>query len=177
VTGIGIGGVFAPMATMAMRNVEPRMAGAASGVMNTIRQIGSVVGSASVGAVMQNQLASSLKDEAAKRSANLPAAYRGHFVDGFRHAAKGGLEVGAGQKGITQHLPANVSPDIATQLERLAGQVFSHGFVDAMKPTMGLPIVVVLIGAAACFGIKRRASNGDKATPDTSATADAALPG
>jgi EmrB/QacA subfamily drug resistance transporter len=177
VTGVGIGGVFAPMATMAMRNVEPRMAGAASGVMNTIRQIGSVVGSASVGAVMQNQLASSLKDEAAKRSANLPAAYRGHFVDGFQHAAKGGLEVGAGQKGITQHLPANVSPDIATQLERLAGQVFSHGFVDAMKPTMGLPIVVVLIGATACFGIKRRASNGDKGTPDTSATAEAALPG
>ncbi|MCW2913881.1 MAG: hypothetical protein JWN52_1949 [Actinomycetia bacterium] len=177
VTGVGIGGVFAPMATMAMRNVEPRMAGAASGVMNTIRQIGSVVGSASVGAVMQNQLASSLKDEAAKRSANLPAAYRGHFVDGFQHAAKGGLEVGAGQKGITQHLPANVSPDIATQLEHLAGQVFSHGFVDAMKPTMGLPIVVVLIGAAACFGIKRRASSGDKGSPDTSATAEAALPG
>ncbi|MCW2885488.1 MAG: hypothetical protein JWL58_2350 [Streptosporangiaceae bacterium] len=176
-TGIGIGGVFAPMATVAMRNVEPRMAGAASGFMNTIRQVGSVIGSASVGAVMQSQLASALKDEAAKRSASLPASYRPQFVEGFQHAAKGGLEVGAGQTGIAQHLPANVPSGVAAQLQQLAGQVFSHGFVHAMKPTMGLPVLVVLIGAAACLGITRRPANGGASTPGASETAEAALPG
>ncbi|MGI8330738.1 MDR family MFS transporter [Actinomadura scrupuli] len=176
VTGIGIGGVFAPMATVAMRNVEPRMAGAASGFMNTIRQVGSVIGSAAVGAVMQSRLASALKDEAATRAGGLPAPYRGQFVEGFQHAAKGGLEVGAGQTGIAQHLPANVPAGVAAQLHRLAGEVFSHGFVQAMKPTMGLPVLVVLIGAAACLGIARRPAGGDGA-PGSAEAAEAALPG
>ena len=40
------------------------LAGAASGVNNTIRQVGSVVGSAAVGALLQNRLASHIQDEA-----------------------------------------------------------------------------------------------------------------
>ncbi|MFF4851151.1 DHA2 family efflux MFS transporter permease subunit [Streptomyces sp. NPDC001194] len=57
VTGLGVGCVVAPMSTEAMRNVEPRLAGAASGVNNTVRQIGSVIGAASVGALLQGRLA------------------------------------------------------------------------------------------------------------------------
>ncbi|MEU2678405.1 DHA2 family efflux MFS transporter permease subunit [Streptomyces sp. NPDC007107] len=60
VTGLGIGCVIAPMSTEAMRNVEPRLAGAASGVNNTIRQIGSVIGAATVGALLQGRLAAEL---------------------------------------------------------------------------------------------------------------------
>jgi hypothetical protein len=33
--------------------------------------------------------------------------------------------------------------------------VFDHGFVTAMKPTMALPIVVVLVGALSCLVMKR----------------------
>ncbi|MBO2458606.1 DHA2 family efflux MFS transporter permease subunit [Actinomadura violacea] len=154
VAGFGIGGVFAPMATEATRNVPPRLAGAASGVNNTVRQIGSVLGSAAVGAVLQNQLASSLKDEAATRAAALPPEVRPGFVKGFAGAAKGGLEVGAGQTGTQQKLPPGVPQSVAHQIQQVAGQVFSHGFVHAMKPTMILPIVVVLASAAACFGVK-----------------------
>ncbi|MBO2445787.1 DHA2 family efflux MFS transporter permease subunit [Actinomadura barringtoniae] len=54
--GLGIGCVFGPMVSIAMHNVDPRMAGAASGVLNTIRQIGTIVGSAAVGALLQNRL-------------------------------------------------------------------------------------------------------------------------
>src|SRR5207247_4412243 len=39
VAGLGIGMTFAPMTTVAMRNIQPRVAGAASGVLNTIRQL------------------------------------------------------------------------------------------------------------------------------------------
>ena len=42
VAGIGIGCTFAPMTTVALRNVNPMMAGAASGVFNTTRQVGTV---------------------------------------------------------------------------------------------------------------------------------------
>ncbi|MFA1545063.1 DHA2 family efflux MFS transporter permease subunit [Actinomadura chokoriensis] len=159
VTGIGIGGVFAPMATEATRNVPPRLAGAASGVNNTIRQVGSVLGSAAVGAVLQNQLASSLREEAPARSAALPPDVRPGFVKGFANAAKGGLEVGAGQSGAKQQLPPGVPPSVANRVHELAGQVFSHSYVHAMKPTMWLPIGVILLGAAACVTLKGHKSN------------------
>lgn len=159
VAGLGIGGVFAPMATEATRNVPPRLAGAASGVNNMIRQVGSVLGSAAVGAMLQNRLASALRDEAAARSTALPADMRPGFVQGFAHAAKGGLEVGAGQSGARQQLPPGVPPAVAHRVNELAGQVFSHGFVHAMKPTMWLPIGVILLGAVACLTLKGHRAN------------------
>jgi MFS family permease len=58
VAGLGIGATMSPMQTIATRNVDPRLAGAASGVLNTMRQTGSALGSAVVLAVLQNRLAS-----------------------------------------------------------------------------------------------------------------------
>ncbi|MEU5880376.1 MFS transporter [Spirillospora sp. NPDC047279] len=174
VMGVGIGGVFAPMTTEATRNVPPRLAGAASGVNNTVRQVGSVLGSAAVGAILQNQLASSLREEAAERSAALPPESREGFVNGFAEAAKGGLEVGAGQHGAPGQLPPGTPPGLAQQLQELGEAVFKHGFVDAMKPTMLLPVVLVLLGAAACFGVR---SYRAPAAPDASKPAPAGLAG
>jgi EmrB/QacA subfamily drug resistance transporter len=148
-SGIGIGGVFAPMATEATRNVPPRLAGAASGVNNTVRQVGSVLGGAVVGAVLQNRLADALREEA------LPPQARTGFVDGFAGAAKGGLEIGAAHHGTTPKVPAGAAPGVAQRVQELAGDVFAHGFVQAMKPTLLVPIVVALLGAAACLGVRR----------------------
>src|ERR1700747_3906375 len=58
VAGFGMGCIFAPMTTVAMRNVDPRMAGAASGVLNTVRQVGQVIGVAAVGALPQDRVVS-----------------------------------------------------------------------------------------------------------------------
>jgi EmrB/QacA subfamily drug resistance transporter len=172
VVGIGIGGVFAPMATEAMRGVEPRMAGAASGVNNTIRQIGSVIGSASMGAILQNRLAVSLQHEAAIRAGQIPPQARGPFVASFKNAAKSGLEVGAGQSGAAQHLPPNIPKDVAARIGQIAKAVFDQGFVTAMKPTMTLPIVVVMVAAASCFAMKRHQRNrGPQAEAPVEATA------
>jgi EmrB/QacA subfamily drug resistance transporter len=57
VAGLGVGCTMSPMQTIATRNVDPRLAGAASGVLNTIRQTGAALGSAVVLAVLQNRLA------------------------------------------------------------------------------------------------------------------------
>ena len=94
VAGIGMGCVFAPMVTVAMRNIDPRMAGAASGVLNTVRQVGLVIGTAAVGALLQNRLVSSMNSQAATRSAALPPQLRGPFVAGIKHAASNGIQVG-----------------------------------------------------------------------------------
>ena len=50
--GLGSAFVWAPNATTTMRNVPDHAAGAASGVYNTLRQIGSVLGVALTGAVL-----------------------------------------------------------------------------------------------------------------------------
>ncbi|MEA2523237.1 MAG: hypothetical protein QOF73_464, partial [Thermomicrobiales bacterium] len=42
VTGLGMGMTFAPMTAAAMREVPPRIAGSASGIINTMRNIGQV---------------------------------------------------------------------------------------------------------------------------------------
>jgi EmrB/QacA subfamily drug resistance transporter len=55
--GLGTGCTMSPMQTIATRNVPPRLAGGASGVLNTIRQTGSALGSALVLAVLQSGLA------------------------------------------------------------------------------------------------------------------------
>lgn len=57
VVGIGNGLMVAPMTVLAMRGIPPELAGAASGVMNTVRQIGSALAVAAVGALVQYRLA------------------------------------------------------------------------------------------------------------------------
>ncbi|HTI74337.1 MAG TPA: MFS transporter [Mycobacterium sp.] len=65
ITGMGVGSAFiwAPLAATATRNLPPRLAGAGSGVYNTTRQVGSVLGSAGMAAFMTSRI-----------SAEMPAA-------------------------------------------------------------------------------------------------------
>jgi EmrB/QacA subfamily drug resistance transporter len=157
VAGLGMGGTFAPMTTTAMRDVDPRMAGAASGVLNTTRQVGSVIGTAAVGALLQNRLVSSLTSQAAAASASLPPQARGPFVAGFRQAATSGLLGGA----PSSSAPAGTSPGLAAQLRRLGAEVFSQGYVHAMRWTMVLPIAVIVLAAVSCLAIKNKAPRPD----------------
>lgn len=154
VAGLGLGMTFAPLATVALRNVRPRMAGAASGVLNTVRQLGGAVGSAVVGAVLQNRLATAFHDQAVQRSGQLPPAARQHFIDGFSKAASGGLDVGRSQGAAPVQ---GVPPPVAQQIAHVAHDVFTYGFIDAVRPTLLVPIVMLAIAAISCLAIKRRA--------------------
>ncbi|HEX3750758.1 MAG TPA: DHA2 family efflux MFS transporter permease subunit [Streptosporangiaceae bacterium] len=69
ITGLGVGFTMSPMQTIATRNVDPALAGAASGVLNTTRQTGSALGSAVVLAILQNRLAAHVSYVTAMRSA------------------------------------------------------------------------------------------------------------
>ncbi|MGX1758622.1 MFS transporter [Streptomyces lydicus] len=152
--GVGIGCVFGPMVTVAMYHVEPTTAGAASGVLNTIRQIGTVIGSAAVGAVLQNRLAASLQEEATKRAAGLPAGVRSRFLEGFRNAAESGREVGAGQGGAVVDPPRGTPTGLVHHIEQVAAATFEHGVVHAMRPTLALPVIVIAVGALACLLVR-----------------------
>jgi len=91
--GIGSAGMWGPLATTANRNLPRQQAGAGAGVYNTTRTIGSVVGSASIAALMQNRLA-----------ANLPGL--GDMQGGF----------GEGAGGANQALPPFVLDGFSTAM-------------------------------------------------------------
>jgi MFS family permease len=154
ISGLGMGCVWTPVFSIATRNLDPKLAGAASGVINTIQELGTVVASAVVGAFLQNRLATALHDQAVVRSAQLPTELRARFVDGFSHAARNGFEVGAGQSGASLQLPAGVPAQVVQMLQDAAHYVFTHAFVDAMKPTLILPIVIIVIAAAGTFFVR-----------------------
>ncbi|WP_426226319.1 DHA2 family efflux MFS transporter permease subunit [Pseudarthrobacter sp. DSP2-3-2b1] len=60
VLGFANAGIWAPLSSTATRNLPPRQAGAGSGVYNTTRQIGAVLGSAAVAVLIQARLAAEL---------------------------------------------------------------------------------------------------------------------
>jgi EmrB/QacA subfamily drug resistance transporter len=158
VAGVGIGCTFAPMITLAMRNVNPALAGAASGVFNTNRQVGTVIGTAGVGALLQNRLLAGFTAQIQQHAAHLPAVARARLLAAFQAAAKGGLVTGSGNRRTP-----------------LADLIFTHGFVEAMRPTIIGPILFLLAGAACCLFIRRQPSGGDgvasEATEPSAATA------
>src|SRR5467141_1891736 len=153
VAGAGMGMTFAPRTTVAMRNISPQMAGAASGVLNTTRQVSAAIGSAVVGALLQNRLAITLHDQAVSHAAALPAAYRDQFVDAFSSVASNGFEIGTGQNGAK--LPPGLPPAVAQQLTALAHDVFVSGYIDALKQTLVVPIGVLALTAFSALLIKR----------------------
>jgi hypothetical protein len=64
--GVGMAFIWAPLGATATRNLPARLAGAGSGVYNTTRQVGAVLGSAGIAAFMS-----------ARVTAELPAAAPG----------------------------------------------------------------------------------------------------
>jgi MFS family permease len=168
VAGLGMGCIFAPMVTVAMRNIDPRMAGAASGVLNTVRQVGQVIGTAAVGALLQNRLVSSIASQAATRSAALPPQVRGRFVSEMDNSAKNGIQVGAGQSGGSTHLAKGIPAQLAAEIARIAHDVFTFAFVTAMRQTMIMPIVLLAVGALSCLAIRERRRTPTAPAPEPS---------
>ena len=149
VSGLGMGFIWTPVFSIATRDLPAHLGGVASGVVNTIQELGGVLASAIVGAFLQNRLALSLHNHAVVAAGQLPAEYRAPFVNGFSNAAHGGFEVGAGQSGTSLQLPE--------QVQAIAHYVFAQAFVDAMHPTLVLPIVVLVAAAfAASFARARK---------------------
>jgi EmrB/QacA subfamily drug resistance transporter len=165
VAGIGMGCIFAPMVTVAMRNIDPRMAGAASGVLNTVRQCGLVIGTAAVGALLQNRLVSAMASQATTRSAALPAQLRGPFIEQIKHSASNGIQVGAGQNGGSSALPG-LPARLVAEVARIAHEVFTFGYVTAMRSTMLFPVILLAVAALSCLLLKEGRRTAEDVVPD-----------
>ena len=80
--GIGMAGIWAPLAATATRNLPMHLAGAGSGVYNATRQVGAVLGSAAIAVLLDSRIAAhglsgGAEPDGALRQ--LPAAVRAPF--------------------------------------------------------------------------------------------------
>jgi EmrB/QacA subfamily drug resistance transporter len=70
VMGVGMAFIWAPLGATATRNLPLRLAGAGSGVYNATRQVGSVLGSASMAAFMSSRVIAEMPSETPSASAS-----------------------------------------------------------------------------------------------------------
>lgn len=149
VMGIGMGFVFAPLTTLAMRDVQPALAGAASGFLFTNRQVGQALGSAVIGSVLANRVAAELPLQASAVAPQVPAPYRPQFVAGFVRASHTSQNFGVGQTHSASG-PASV----ARHLAMLGHDVFGQAFLSASRPSLIICAGVLLLAAAVAGGLR-----------------------
>ncbi|MEU5644351.1 MFS transporter [Streptomyces milbemycinicus] len=142
IIGIASGATFAPLQQATMDGVDPRLAGAASGVSSTTRQIGGVLGTAVLGALLSARLSSTLHSEAEKRAGRLPEQLRTRFIDS---------SAAAGQHFRPPTPPDGLTPAATRLYERVTADTFATGFVGAMRTTFVACAVVLVAAALFCF--------------------------
>jgi EmrB/QacA subfamily drug resistance transporter len=130
VTGAGMGMTFAPTTTAAMKEVDPRISGSASGIINTVRNIGQVLGIAVLGSILQSAASTNAADRLQ------PTGIDSGIVDQIagltrdtRLDAVPGLLQGAGLGGSI--------PEVMGLIQL--------AFIDAVKTSFGISAVVILI--------------------------------
>lgn len=153
IIGFGMGLALAPATAMALGSVQPQRLGAASGVLNTSRQVGGALGAAVIGSVLQANLIGSMRGQAATRAAQLPAAARQSFLTAFDQSTQH-LRLGAGQGGGISAQSGNLPPGLANQIAQISHDSFTYGFIDAAKPTLGVIAVVMLLGSVLALFVK-----------------------
>ncbi len=151
--GIGLGCVWTPVFGLATRDMPPSRAGIGAGVLDTVQEFGAVLATAVLGAVLANRLTDSLAEQARAAADALPQQAREPFLQGMSAAGSGGIEVGAGQlAGSTGS--SEVPAALSEQVHAAAQHAFATGFTDAMRPTMLVPIIVVLLAAGAVLFVR-----------------------
>ncbi|MFI7679588.1 DHA2 family efflux MFS transporter permease subunit [Actinophytocola sp. NPDC049390] len=155
--GLGIGFVFSPLTTAATAGMPAELVGAASGVYNTARQVGGVLGSAATGLVLQLGVAFAVPDAAARYAERLPFRYREEFVERITEAANTASQFDSSSPPV----PSNLDPDVADIVRRIVTGVFHEGFTVAAKASLMLPIAVLLLGIVAAMGIRVRTTPRD----------------
>jgi EmrB/QacA subfamily drug resistance transporter len=133
--GVGIGLTLSPITAAVLAAVPPQRAGLASGVVTTSRQIGSVLGIAVLGALVESQEAHNLAGSLSRL--HLPAALSNGLAGTIASAG-----AGARQLHLSGRLP--ISP---TELLHLAGQ----SFAEALHPSFVITAAALFVASVLAY--------------------------
>jgi len=154
--GIGTGFLFSPLASTATAGLDHRTAGAGAGAFNTNRQIGGVIGSAAVVALLTSRLSVAIPGAIKDAAAGLPATEREKLLDGFAHADLSSFATGGS----------------AVENPLLLDAVHA-GFSTAVGQTLLLTVAMLAVGLVASLSMKalRPQHHAEAAKPEVAAVA------
>ena len=127
--GIGIGFATSQLTNVVLSDIPPQKAGSASGAAGMVRQVGTALGIALIGAIFVAQATSHVRDGLAASS--VPAAVREKIVQQVGAGLGGGAPVGAANSAVGREIASVVSTAVA----------------DASRPAVAFAGVVVTLGA------------------------------
>ncbi|MCL2466869.1 MAG: DHA2 family efflux MFS transporter permease subunit [Micrococcales bacterium] len=158
VLGLGTGSVFSPLANLATSGLDHRTAGAGAGTFNTNRQVGGVIGSAAIIAMITGRLSHTLPAAAREEAGSVPAAYRDQFAALFD--AGGGAQGGRPDFTAVVHgSVAGADADTAAALASAAASAFDHGFAAAAGQTMVMVAAVAAVGLVSALVMRGGATH------------------
>lgn len=165
--GIGMGLVFSQINNLTLSAVEPYQAGEASGLNNTLRQVGASFGAAIIGAALFASIASQISAHI-RNDTVIPDVARTKITEQAEQASKTG-EFSSGSKG------SEIPPEIANQLSLLPPQARAaaldkykqqqaviatavesdvhNGITDAVKDSLRISLAFAVLSILVGFAI------------------------
>jgi len=128
--GTGIGFATSQLTNVVLSDIPPQKAGSASGAAGMVRQVGTALGIALIGAIFVSQASSHIR-AALDRSTDIPAAIKDKVAAGV------GDGIGGGPPAGTENTP----------LGRRIATLVSTGVADASQPAVAFAGAVVTLGA------------------------------
>jgi EmrB/QacA subfamily drug resistance transporter len=128
--GIGIGFATSQLTNVVLSDIPPQKAGSASGAAGMVRQVGTALGIALIGAIFVSQAATHLRTSLAD-TPEIPEAARAQIVERVSSGVGGGAPAGEGSGPVAAEVTGFVSDSVA----------------DASKPAVAFAGTVVTIGA------------------------------
>jgi EmrB/QacA subfamily drug resistance transporter len=143
-SGIGIGLAVAPVTSAVMATAPKERVGNASGVLSTMRQIGSLMGIAILGAVLQSQVTANITSGIQAAQA-IPEAAKQKIIAA---ATAGGLQMG---------MPAGAG-GLPSAARAMMAAMFKGWFTDAVASTFIVAVIIAVVGGLCAFLLRRNAT-------------------
>ncbi|MEV5988550.1 MFS transporter [Streptomyces sp. NPDC052051] len=156
--GLGTGMVFAPLFAVAFADLDPQLSGAASGVINTAQELGGLIATAVVGAILQARLVAGMRHWVDQQALALPEAGRERFRAAFDPLTSGAVDV-------TTSGPAAIPKGTDPDQVRATMSAFADAFVTAMRESYAAPAAVLLLGVVVALFSRRTPVLVASATP------------
>ena len=128
--GIGIGFATSQLTNVVLSDIPPQKAGSASGAAGMVRQVGTALGIALIGAIFVSQATSHVRHDLANAK-GIPPAVRVQVLKGVGDGIGGGAPVGAS----------------GNPIGRQVSSIVSNGVADAARPAVAFAGFVVTTGA------------------------------
>ncbi|NTW62058.1 MFS transporter [Candidatus Saccharibacteria bacterium] len=135
VMGFGMGTMMASISNMTLSAVSPEQSGEASGVNNTLRQVGATLGTAIIGAVMLTAISTNLTN-GINDSQVIPQAMKAPINKTVSSQASN-VEFGGGAH-VSKSIPVNISNEITN--------ISHQAITDANKQSLSYAIMFGIVG-------------------------------